>query len=191
MIGVGALHTIAVGHVDGSLMETVETALDRTFGFPVQRMTPLPPPAYALDASRGQHSSVAILRELVRAVPKECIRLIAVTECDLFIPMLSFVFGQAQLDGRIALVSCARLKQDFYGLPPQPALVMSRLVKEVMHEAGHTFGLVHCARASCPMSLSTGIRQVDRKGAEFCEGCERVLRPSLLRYRGFVLSERS
>ena len=39
------------------------------------------------------------------------------TEGDLAIPTLTFVFGQAQLDGPVAVVSLARLRQEFYGLP--------------------------------------------------------------------------
>ena len=33
------------------------------------------------------------------------------------------------------------------------------------------FGLVHCADAVCAMSLSTGVRQIDRKEAAFCAPC--------------------
>jgi hypothetical protein len=73
------------------------------------------------------------------------VKLLAVTERDLFIPVLTFVFGHAQLGGRVAVISLARLRQEFYGLPRIASLFFSSaLLKEALHEAGHTFGLVHC-----------------------------------------------
>ena len=76
-------------------------------------------------------------------------RVLGVTDVDLAIPMLSFLFGQAQFDGPVAVVSLCRLHQEFYGLPRRRRLLRERTVKEVLHELGHTFGLVHCAEPTC------------------------------------------
>jgi archaemetzincin len=89
----------------------------------------------------------------------------------LAIPMLSFLFGQAQFDGPIAVVSLCRLHQEFYGLPEREDLLRERTVKEVLHELGHTFGLVHCAETACAMSLSTHIQFVDLKAEKYCARC--------------------
>ncbi len=70
--------------------------------------------------------------------------MLALTGRDLFVPVLTFVFGQAQLGGRVAVVSLARLRQEFYGMAPNGEILMERAVKEALHETGHTFGLVHC-----------------------------------------------
>jgi archaemetzincin len=111
-------------------------------------------------------------------------KVLGISERDLFIPMLTFVFGQAQMDGQYALVSTARLRQEFYGLPGMDPLLDQRLIKEACHELGHAFGLAHCGNAACPMSLSTTIRHVDSKSTEYCDGCAaHVLR------RGLVLRE--
>ena len=93
------------------------------------------------------------------------------TEADLGIPMLTFLFGQAQLDGPIALISLCRLRQEFYGMPPDEALLHERIVKEMLHELGHTFGLTHCGDGNCAMSLSTHIEFVDAKSARYCARC--------------------
>ena len=87
--------------------------------------------------------------------------------------MLSFLFGQAQLDGAAAIVSIARLRQEFYGLPGDEGLLLARARKEALHELGHTFGLVHCPDPLCAMSLSTSLPQVDAKRDEYCESCAR------------------
>jgi archaemetzincin len=104
-------------------------------------------------------------------MPDDAARIIGITEGDLAIPTLTFVFGQAQLDGPVAVVSLARLRQEFYGLPADDALLRERVVKEVLHEVGHTFGLTHCQEARCVMSLATDIRMVDNKEERYCASC--------------------
>ena len=85
------------------------------------------------------------MKMLAQRAPRDAARVLGITDVDLAIPMLSFLFGQAQFDGPIAVVSLCRLHQEFYGLPAEDALLRERTVKEVMHEMGHTFGLVHCS----------------------------------------------
>jgi archaemetzincin len=87
------------------------------------------------------------------------------------VPVLTFVFGEAQLDGNCAVVSMARLKEEFYGLPPREDLLHDRLVKEAAHELGHTFGLRHCGDWRCVMASSHAVERLDIKGAEFCKSC--------------------
>jgi archaemetzincin len=113
---------------------------------------------------------------LLRRCPEDGYKLLAVTGRDLFIPVLTFVFGHAQLGGRAGIVSLARLRQEFYGLPPDPEILRQRAEKEVLHEGGHMFGLVHCAERRCAMSLATGVRQIDSKENAFCAPCSTRLR---------------
>jgi archaemetzincin len=168
---VTALYVTTVGAAQPEALACIEAAVAEWFPFPVERLPALAMPESAYDPARGQHRSVEILKALVRAAPAGAVRLLGITEVDLAIPMLSFLFGQAQLDGPVALVSLCRLRQEFYGLPPDPALLRERAVKEVLHELGHTFGLTHCSDASCTMSLSTHISLVDAKGEHYCSRC--------------------
>jgi predicted Zn-dependent protease len=47
--------------------------------------------------------------------------------------------------GTCSVVSSFQLRQEgFYGLPPDSALFRDRLLKESIHELGHTFELSHC-----------------------------------------------
>jgi len=91
---------------------------------------------------------------------------------------LPAAFGQAQLGGRAALVSVARLRQPFYGLPPNTWLLCDRASTTALHELGHTFGLVHCRNTSCVMSLSADVVQVDAKQCAFCRSCTILLNES-------------
>lgn len=138
---------------------------------PIRHLPALPVPESAYDPKRKQFQSVEIMKRLAEVVPRDADRVLGVTEVDLAIPMLSFLFGQAQLDGRIAIISLCRLHQEFYGLPADAQTLRERTTKEVLHELGHTFGLVHCNDSKCVMSLATHIGLVDSKEEKYCERC--------------------
>jgi archaemetzincin len=130
----------------------------------------------AYDASRQQYNSSALLLQLLQQRPPETCRMLAVADVDLFIPVLTFVFGEAQLDGCAAVVSLHRLNNAFYGLPEDSALITERLVKEAVHELGHTFGLLHCRRPGCVMGKATYVEDIDQKSRDLCPQCREQLR---------------
>ena len=152
-------------------MDWVENAAAEWFPAPIQRLPALAIPDSSFDAKRKQYQSVEIMKMLAQMLPSDSCRLLGLTEADLAIPMLSFLFGQAQVDGSVALVSLCRLRQEFYGLPEDEQVLRCRIAKEVLHELGHTFGLVHCSDPKCTMSLATHIQRVDEKEERFCERC--------------------
>jgi archaemetzincin len=164
------------GEVDAEAAAWIEGCLATAIGVDTERMAPLPDLDYAYDAGRGQYSSTLVLHDALMRVPKSAAKLLVVTERDIFIPMLSFVYGQAQLAGPVAVLSLARLRQEFYGLPPNRSLLLVRSRKEALHEMGHTFGLTHCGHSRCVMSLSTNIEQLDAKGSDYCDDCATLLR---------------
>lgn len=126
-------------------------------------------PYYA--AERRQYHATLLLAALLRHLPDPAGKIVGVTSVDLFIPVLTFVFGQSQLDGPAAIASTYRLHREFYGLPADDALLGTRTVKETLHELGHAFGLVHCRDQRCVMRASTYVEEVDLKDAEFCGEC--------------------
>jgi archaemetzincin len=157
---------------DRELMEHVRLHLARAFGRPTARWDGAARPRHAFDPRRRQHASGAILRWLLEAGPPHG-KVLGVTDRDLFIPILTYVFGEAQLAGRAAVVSTARLVEDVELVGPQ--LLVERLAKEAVHEVGHTFGLVHCDVEGCVMGRSPAVREVDGKGAEPCAECRAKL----------------
>ncbi len=169
----------ALGDVPPAVLDHVESTLGRAFALGVRRLLPLAEPRAAYSPERSQWSSPQLLATLLARVPPGAARLLGLTERDLFVPVLSFVFGQAQLGGRVALVSLARLRPEFYGLAADPAVLERRAGVEAVHELGHTFGLVHCLDRSCPMSLSIDLPNLDRKSARPCHGCAALLEGSL------------
>lgn len=130
-------------------------------------------PEFAYDPVRGQYHSTAILRHLAGLAAGDI--LLGVAAVDLYVPIFTFVYGEAQLGGPAALVSTYRLRPEFYGENGDGHLMAERLVKEALHEVGHTLGLRHCRDWSCPMAASTAIERLDLKGASYCELCLRAV----------------
>jgi len=162
---------LPVGAVPAQVLEWVDGIVAEWFPMPSQRLAAVPIPEAAYDAKRGQYQSAEIMRTIAEHVPKDACRVLGITEADLAIPTLTFLFGQAQLDGTVAVVSLARLRQEFYGLPADDTLLRERIDKEVLHELGHTFGLTHCHDPKCAMSLSTHVGLVDSKDESYCMNC--------------------
>jgi archaemetzincin len=181
------MYIVALGAIEEQVLTAVGRGLEEEYGLSVRRLGMQEEPAYAFDAQRGQFSSAHVLRRLVTQVPADAVSLLGITGKDLFIPMLSFVLGQAQLSGPAAVVSLARLRQEFYGLDADPGLVVERAVKEAVHEVGHTVGLTHCADTRCPMSLSNNVRHVDAKGANLCVSCVRIAEEKVKHLRPTVV----
>jgi archaemetzincin len=163
-----------------ALVDRLGSCLGEVFGCEVEVRRPWFDPERSFDSSRGQYNSTVLLAQL-QGAPGGAERVLGVTDVDLFIPVLSYVFGEAQLPGRAAVVSLHRLIPELYGLPPDEARLAGRLEKEALHELGHTFGLIHCRQAGCVMRASTYVEEIDLKTAQFCEGCEECLEALLSR----------
>jgi len=153
-------------------LENLAVRLARMFRTPCQIRPDPFDISFAEDAGRHQYHSTAILQRLERANDPDA-RILGVTSLDLYVPVLTFVFGEAQLDGNCAIVSTARLREEFYGMPRQEELARERLAKEAVHELGHTFGLRHCADWRCVMASSHAVERLDVKTAEFCKSCRK------------------
>ncbi len=157
------------------MLEEVKDRTQSVFEVPARIMDTNERPAGAFDPARGQYSSTKILRWVLRDVPVDARKVVAITDGDLFIPVLTFVFGEAQLGGQGAVVSTARLRLDLSGLPSPAPLFRARLSKECLHELGHTFGLTHCGFSRCVMSRSNTVPDVDAKDWTLCQDCRKLL----------------
>ncbi|MCK5688575.1 archaemetzincin family Zn-dependent metalloprotease [Myxococcota bacterium] len=149
--------------------------LEKIFRFEVIVRQPYFDPETSFDVGRGQYKSTTILEGLLSDKENKAKRVLGIAGVDLFIPVLTYVFGEAQLCGRAAVVSMYRLEPSIYGLPNNDRQLFNRLLKESVHELGHTFGLLHCHNQRCVMRSSTYVEDIDLKSENFCRSCRKEL----------------
>lgn len=127
------------------------------------------------DSSRRQYNANQLLANIDSIFGNDQGKTIGLFNIDLFIPILTFIYGQALLNGRTAIASLYRLNNERYGLARNDNLLADRFTKEIIHELGHTFGLVHCSNISCVMKSSTYIEEIDMKDFHLCMRCRHQL----------------
>jgi len=169
------LRLLPVGHVEGELLAFLGSALRQSLRIPCDILPVVQDPSATFHAERRQYHSSQILAGMQKFVNGDSWRVLGVTDVDLYIPILTFVFGEAQTDGECALVSARRLRQEFYGLAPDAGILEQRLLKEAIHEIGHTCDLTHCDNYLCAMAASHAVEWIDIKDAALCRECREKL----------------
>ena len=170
-----ALDIVPIGRVDDDILQRLSLTINHCFGYTCRINEQWEIPSYAYNPDRKQYYSTVILKELYGWIKSDSIRAIGITDLDLYIPIFTFVFGEAQLGSYCAIISLNRLRQEHYGLPPDDKLFFSRVEKEAIHELAHTFGLTHCYDVNCIMHASYTIGDTDVKSTQFCELCAHKL----------------
>ena len=165
------VHLLPVGTIGKSLLESLSDSLPEYLPIRCEILSSALDPAAAYHGERQQFHSSEILQHIHQHISNGCWRLLAVADVDLYIPILKYVFGEAQVGGPCALVSAHRLHQEFYGLAPDTELLQQRLLKESVHELGHTFGLHHCQDYRCAMASAHAVEWIDLRGSSLCDEC--------------------
>lgn len=160
-----------VGEIDQKILEGLQPKLQETFGCPVQCKPGISKPRQAYDPQRRQYISPLFLAELRALGVEPGERVLGLVDVDLYAPGLNFVFGEADIGSRVAIIALSRLRQEYYGMPPDERLFRERVIKEAVHELGHTYGLGHCRDRKCVMYFSNTLSDTDHKQAAFCEEC--------------------
>jgi archaemetzincin len=164
------LRLVPFGSVELSLLERLRFPLSRELATTCTIDFRAADPSVAFHPERQQYHSTELIAELDgRDLAGSFV--LGVAAVDLYIPILSFVFGEAVMGGRTAIISTHRLRQEFYGLPADEELVFQRLLKEAVHEVGHNLSLVHCDDYTCVMSSSHSVERIDLKSPSFCAAC--------------------
>ncbi|HSD64984.1 MAG TPA: archaemetzincin [Ignavibacteriaceae bacterium] len=125
---------------------------------------------------RRQYFSTRVLAEAVKHTSSIKGKVLILVSFDLYVPVFTFVFGEAQLNGKHSIVSLCRLHEEFYTGKTNTELLFSRTIKEILHELGHNFGLLHCSNWDCVMHSSAIIEEVDIKGDNYCPDCMKIIR---------------
>ena len=172
------LHLLPIGNVDDGLMKDLRPVLEETFLVRCKVHHARLDPEFAYHGERQQYHSSEILHRMQSFVTADSWRVLGVAAVDLYIPILTFVFGEAQMGGPCAVVSAHRLRQELYGLPPDPDLFRLRVMKEAVHELGHTVNLTHCDDYRCAMAPSHAVEWIDLKEHTLCSSCQTSAAPT-------------
>ena len=170
-----AIRLVPVGTLPPPLLGFLQEGLNRELGATVRVTANLSLPVPA-DEDRRQYPGEPFIATLAAARAPEDGIILGVTNVDLFMPGLNFVFGLADPGSRVAIISLARLYPEFYGQPRNPQLFKDRALKEAIHEIGHILGLGHCPNPACIMHFSNTLADTDRKGPGFCPACNNIIK---------------
>ena len=167
------IYLIPLSGIDINLIEKTKTYVQEIYKEKVIIRKVIEFPEGCYNSSRNQYDAECVLKQLPSY--KEALTLY-ITDKDLYVSGLNFVFGLALPYEGKSIVSIARLKESFYGKKEDKELLILRTTKEIIHELGHLKGLPHCPDAKCVMHFSNSLYDTDYKGYELCERCLRKLR---------------
>ena len=169
-MGPRVLQLVAIGNAPLSLLRELDGPLTSQLGLTLgYGKPPLTSPAYAFNKDRNQYHSNAIMRRLVPLVDRDS-TVLGVTDVDLFVPDSPFVFGEADRESRVAILSVSRLRQG-----ADDAMFRRRVQIQGLHQAGHLVGLSYCEDARCAMFSATSVADVDRQQPSLCHICRNEL----------------
>jgi archaemetzincin len=165
---------ISFGYFDSDFLRSVAEAVKKEFLLNVNIKEGHLDLSEFYDPTRRQYNGVKLVHEIENGLSSDSSKTIGIFNVDLFIPILTYIFGQAFLNGRTGIASAYRLSNERYGIKTDDKLVLDRLIKEVIHELGHTFGLIHCHIPACVMRSSTYVEDIDQKSMHLCLSCRHV-----------------
>lgn len=172
---------VSFGYFEKDVLEKTAEAVATEFHYPVSIREGHIDLSEFYDSSRRQYNGNLLLKQVSSMPFSDSLKTIGIFNVDLFVPILTFIFGQAFLGGHAGIASLYRLGNERYGIPKDSELTLDRFRKEVIHELGHTFGLIHCVNPACVMRSSTYVEDIDQKEAHLCSRCRAELEKSFSR----------
>lgn len=163
------LQLVAVGSVSAALLRELEAPIQQvlTIGTYLGKVN-LGTPGYAFNKDRNQYHTTAIMRRLLTIRDPGALNIMGVTDGDLFTPDTPFVFGEADRDSHVSVLSLFRIKGD-------TETARRRVAVEAVHLAGHLVGLSYCEDPRCIMSLATSLAEAERRQMQLCNNCRNEL----------------
>ena len=147
--------------------------ISREFSFPVRTKIGNLDLSEFYDPARRQYNGTELLKKIDNDFALDSSKTLGLFTIDLFIPILTYIFGQAFLNGRMGITSIYRLSNERYGIKTDEKILLERFRKEAIHELGHMFGLIHCSDPVCVMRSSTYVEDIDQKGYSLCPACSK------------------
>ncbi len=166
---------VSCGLFEKKLTGKVVLDVSREFTHPVELKDSSLDISRFYNPGRRQYDANKLLQAISEWAPSDEVKVMGIVRVDLYIPILTYIFGQAKLNGYTGLASLYRLRNEHYGLEADYDLLIDRFSKVIIHELGHTFGLIHCSNPVCVMRSCTYVEDLDQKEKQFCFRCRTEL----------------
>lgn len=166
---------ISFGLFEGEFLEKVAGTVKQEYLIPVNIIEGRIDLSEFYEPGRRQYNANKLLKAVDALSPPGSIKTLGLFSVDLFIPILTYIFGQAYLNGRSGVASTYRLKNELYGMKQNEELLHDRFRKVCIHELGHSFGLIHCHTQNCVMKSSTYVEDIDLKRHNLCISCRKEI----------------
>jgi archaemetzincin len=167
------IRIVPINAINPTFLSRLALCLEERFLFGAHVQPVLSVPRNAVNSARQQMFLPTLTAKVVREYSASEGLLLAITDFDLYKTSHRFIFGDADQQRRIAVVSVHRLDSRFYGEDADDNLLFQRTLKECVHELGHSLGLKHCYNARCAMHYSNSIFESDNKMSHFCDICDK------------------
>ncbi|WP_163325303.1 archaemetzincin family Zn-dependent metalloprotease [Draconibacterium mangrovi] len=171
---------VSHGSFEKNFLEALAKDVQVIFGMPVLVEQFLHDIASYFDPTRKQYDANRLLQLVDSEYASEGFKTMGIFKVDLYIPILTFIFGQAHYRGNAGVASVFRLRNENYGMKGNDRLLFERFRKVIIHELGHTFGLIHCHVPVCVMRPGNYVEDIDQKKHLFCKKCSIELQAALL-----------
>lgn len=166
---------ISFANFEDDFLERIAREITKEYQFPVNIDTSHLDLSEFYDPMRRQYDGNRILKIIDFISASQYVKKVGLFRVDLFIPILTYIFGQAALNGNSGIASLYRLRNEQYGMKKDEKLLLERFEKVIIHELGHMFGLIHCHIPTCVMRSSTYVEDIDQKNHRLCSKCRTEL----------------
>lgn len=165
-----AIGVVSVGKIGTLIPRIVAASIQGILDVPIDIIGRIEIPEESFVLDRRQYDA-GIMLKVLEGISSDHACVVGLTNVDLCIPVFTYVFGEAQLGGRTAIVSTARLQRGEKGEIISENVFYERIVKVALHEIGHVFSLYHCENENCLMRFSSRLNILDNLPIIFCDRC--------------------
>lgn len=172
---------VPIGEVPAIVTKVIAAHFSAFLNLQADVLACLPPPFHALDRGRMQYDAGQVLSSLEKEKFDGYEKIIGVLTGDLFVPIFTYVMGEARQGGRCGLISLFRLEEKLPAGHLPPSQLLERCAKAALHELGHLFNLVHCSDPLCLMHICCDALELDQRRFSLCRYCRLFFENSLWR----------